>query len=60
MGNTPLIVLTENIGIKDIFSYEDILDHIFDRQVHKLRIKEVASINVLWRNQFFEEATWEA
>ncbi|XP_069143362.1 uncharacterized protein [Solanum lycopersicum] len=28
--------------------------------VRKLRTKEVASVKVLWRNQFFEEATWEA
>ncbi|WMV08552.1 hypothetical protein MTR67_001937 [Solanum verrucosum] len=33
---------------------------ILDRQVRKLRTKEVASIKVLWRNQFVEEATWEA
>ncbi|WMV08782.1 hypothetical protein MTR67_002167 [Solanum verrucosum] len=31
-----------------------------DRQVCKLRTKEVASVKVLWRNQFVEEATWEA
>ncbi|TMW81330.1 hypothetical protein EJD97_010289 [Solanum chilense] len=28
--------------------------------VHPLRTKEVASVNVLWRNQFIEEVTWEA
>ncbi|WMV31122.1 hypothetical protein MTR67_024507 [Solanum verrucosum] len=33
---------------------------ILDRQVRKLRTKEVASVKVLWRNQFVEEATWEA
>ncbi|WMV34223.1 hypothetical protein MTR67_027608 [Solanum verrucosum] len=33
---------------------------ILDRQVRKLRTKEVASCKVLWRNQFVEEATWEA
>ncbi|WMV38355.1 hypothetical protein MTR67_031740 [Solanum verrucosum] len=33
---------------------------ILDRQVRKLRTKEVASVKVLWRNQFIEEATWEA
>ncbi|WMV23978.1 hypothetical protein MTR67_017363 [Solanum verrucosum] len=30
------------------------------RQVRKLRTKEVASVNVLWRNQFVEDDTWEA
>ncbi|WMV40814.1 hypothetical protein MTR67_034199 [Solanum verrucosum] len=33
---------------------------ILDRQIRKLRTKEVASVKVLWRNQFVEEATWEA
>ncbi|KAH0738137.1 hypothetical protein KY290_036842 [Solanum tuberosum] len=33
---------------------------ILDRQVRKLRTKKVASVKVLWRNQFVEEATWEA
>ncbi|WMV50993.1 hypothetical protein MTR67_044378 [Solanum verrucosum] len=33
---------------------------ILDRQVHKLRTKEIASVKVLCRNQFVEEATWEA
>ncbi|WMV53894.1 hypothetical protein MTR67_047279 [Solanum verrucosum] len=33
---------------------------ILDRQVRKLRTKEVASVKVLWMNQFVEEATWEA
>ncbi|WMV55021.1 hypothetical protein MTR67_048406 [Solanum verrucosum] len=30
------------------------------RMVRKLRTKEVASVKVLWRNKFVEEATWEA
>ncbi|WMV14387.1 hypothetical protein MTR67_007772 [Solanum verrucosum] len=55
-----LIIPTEDIGIKDILSYEEIPVQILDRQVRKLRTKEVASVNVLWRNQFVEEATWEA
>ncbi|WMV41916.1 hypothetical protein MTR67_035301 [Solanum verrucosum] len=33
---------------------------ILDRQVRRLRTKDVASVKVLWRNQFVEEATWEA
>ncbi|WMV59272.1 hypothetical protein MTR67_052657 [Solanum verrucosum] len=39
---------------------EEIPVQILDRQVRKLRTKEVASVKVLWRNQFFKEATWEA
>ncbi|WMV37159.1 hypothetical protein MTR67_030544 [Solanum verrucosum] len=43
----------------DSLSYEEIHVPILDRQFRKLRIKEVASAKVLWRNQFVEEATWE-
>ncbi|WMV38478.1 hypothetical protein MTR67_031863 [Solanum verrucosum] len=60
MGNPSLIIPTEDIGIKDSLSYEEIHVQILDRQVCKLRTKEVASVKVLWRNQFVEEATWEA
>ncbi|WMV54847.1 hypothetical protein MTR67_048232 [Solanum verrucosum] len=60
MGNTSLIIPTEDIGIKDSLSYEEIPVQILDHQVRKLRTKEVASVKVLWRNQFVEEATWEA
>ena len=60
LGDPLLIVPTENVGIMDILSYEDILVHILDRQVRKLRTKEVVAIKVLWRNQFFEKVTWEA
>ncbi|WMV07856.1 hypothetical protein MTR67_001241 [Solanum verrucosum] len=41
-------------------SHEEIPVQILDRQVCKLRTKDVASVKVLWRNQFVEEATWEA
>ncbi|KAH0669343.1 hypothetical protein KY285_023504 [Solanum tuberosum] len=60
MGDTSLIIPTEDIRIKDSLSYEEIPVQILDRQVRKLRTKEVASVKVLWRNQFVEEATWEA
>ncbi|WMV30790.1 hypothetical protein MTR67_024175 [Solanum verrucosum] len=59
MGDPSLIIPTEYIGIKDSLSYVEILVQILDRQVRKLRTKEVASVKVLWRNQFFEEATRE-
>ncbi|WMV30306.1 hypothetical protein MTR67_023691 [Solanum verrucosum] len=51
---------TENIGIKDNLSYEEIPIEILDRQVQKLRTKEIASVKVLFQNKFVEEATWEA
>ncbi|WMV25562.1 hypothetical protein MTR67_018947 [Solanum verrucosum] len=60
IDNPSLNIPTKNIGIKDSLSYEEIPIQILDRQVCKLRTKEVASVKVLWRNQFVEEATWEA
>ncbi|WMV50637.1 hypothetical protein MTR67_044022 [Solanum verrucosum] len=57
MGDPSLIIPIEDIGIKDSLSYEEIPIQILDRQVCKLRTKEVASVKVLWRNQFVEEAT---
>ncbi|WMV49808.1 hypothetical protein MTR67_043193 [Solanum verrucosum] len=60
MGDSSLIIPTKNIGIKDSLSYEEIPVQILDRQARKLRTKEVASVKVLWRNQFVEEDTWEA
>ncbi|WMV49899.1 hypothetical protein MTR67_043284, partial [Solanum verrucosum] len=60
MGDPSLMIPTKGIGIKDSLSYEEIPIQILDRQVCKLRTKEVASVKVIWRNQFVEEATWEA
>ncbi|WMV33558.1 hypothetical protein MTR67_026943 [Solanum verrucosum] len=47
MGNPSLIIPTEDIGIKDSLSYEEIPVQILDCQVRKLRTKEVASVKVL-------------
>jgi len=38
---------TESISIKDNLSYEEVPVQILDRQVHKLRMNEVASVKVL-------------
>ncbi|WMV08493.1 hypothetical protein MTR67_001878 [Solanum verrucosum] len=60
MGDPSLIITIEYIVIKDNLSYEEIPAHILDRQVRKLRTKEVASVKLLWGNQFVEEDTWES
>ena len=59
MDNPSLIIQPENVRIKDNLSYEEVPVHILDRQVRKLRTKEVASVKILWRNQFVKEATWK-
>ena len=60
MVDPSLIIPTEDMVIMDILSYEEISIQLLDRQVHKLTTNEVASVKVLWRNQFVEEVTWEA
>ncbi|WMV46917.1 hypothetical protein MTR67_040302 [Solanum verrucosum] len=44
MRDLSLIIPTEDIGIKDSLSYEEIPVQIVDCQVHKLTTKEVASV----------------
>ena len=40
-------------------SYEEEPTAILDREVQKLRSREIASIKVQWKNRPVEEATWE-
>ena len=60
VGDSASIVALESVAVKDNISYEDVPVDIFDRQVRRLRNKEVSSVKVLWRSQFVEGATWEA
>ncbi|WMV24191.1 hypothetical protein MTR67_017576, partial [Solanum verrucosum] len=60
IGDLTSIVPLESLSIKESLSYEEVLVEIFDRQVRKLRNKEVASVKVLWRNQMVEGSTGEA
>ncbi|XP_070045415.1 uncharacterized protein [Nicotiana tomentosiformis] len=50
VGDSALIVLVETIEVNEELTYEEIPVAILDRQVRKLRNKEIASINMLWRN----------
>jgi len=60
VGDPSTIVPIEAIEVNEELSYEEIPVAILDRQVRKLRNKEVASVKVLWQSQQVEEATWEA
>ncbi|WMV58650.1 hypothetical protein MTR67_052035 [Solanum verrucosum] len=60
VGDPASIVPLESVAVKDSLSYKDVPVEILDRQVRKLRNKEVASFKVLWRSQCVEGATWEA
>ena len=51
MGDPASIMPLESVAVKDSLSYEDVPIEILDRQVRRLRNKEVASVKVLWRTQ---------
>ena len=44
------ILPIEGLRVDENLSYEEFPVEILDRQVKKLRNKEVASVKVLWRN----------
>ncbi|KAK4733865.1 hypothetical protein R3W88_008126 [Solanum pinnatisectum] len=60
VGDPTSIIPLEGLGVDANLSYEEVSVEILDRQVRKLRNKEVASVKVLWRNHLVESATWEA
>ena len=51
VGDPASIVPLQSVGVKDSLSYEDLPVKILDRQVRRLRNKEVASVKILWRSQ---------
>jgi len=60
IGDPSHITPTEDVQVMKDLTYEEIPISILDRKVKKLRSKEIASVNVLWRNQQVEEITSEA
>ncbi|CAN4106288.1 unnamed protein product [Withania somnifera] len=60
IGDPSHITPIEDVQVTEDLTYEEVPIAILDRQVKKLRNKEVASVKVLWRNQQVEEVTWEA
>ncbi|KAK4736684.1 hypothetical protein R3W88_000381 [Solanum pinnatisectum] len=59
VGDPSRVVPVEDVHITEELSYEESPIAILDRQVCKLRTKEVTSVKVLWRNKNREEVTWE-
>ena len=49
VGDPESIFPIEGLGVKDNLSYEELSVQIFNRQVKKLRNKEVVSVKVLWK-----------
>ena len=50
IGDRVSIRSIEGLGVNEDLSYEEVPVEILERQVKKLRNKEVASVKVLWRN----------
>ncbi len=49
----------EPVEIHEDLSLEEKPVRILDYKIKTLRNKEIPLVKVLWRNQTFEEATWE-
>ena len=50
----------DSILLDENFSYEVEPVAFLDREVRKLRSREIASIKVQWKNLPVEESTWES
>lgn len=60
LGDPASILTFKGLGVNENLSYEEVLDEILFLKVKQLRKKEVATINVLWRNHLVEGETWKA
>ncbi|WMV30080.1 hypothetical protein MTR67_023465 [Solanum verrucosum] len=60
IGDPLSILPLEGLWVNENLYYEEVPVEILDRQVKKLRNKEVSPVKVLWRNHLVEGATWEA
>ena len=60
VGDPSSIVPLKSVALKDSISDDDVPVDILDLQVRRLRNKDVALVNVLWRSHSVEGATWEA
>ena len=59
-GDGKYIIRWDSILLDDNLSYEEEPIAILDREVRKLRSKEIASIKVQWKDRPVEESTWES
>ncbi|XP_075109217.1 uncharacterized protein LOC142181004 [Nicotiana tabacum] len=59
ISNSSHMLEAPTIPLDEKLSYEEELISFVDRQVRKLRSKEIVFLKVLWRNNTVEEPTWE-
>ena len=58
-GDGNYIICWDSVLLDENFSNEEEPVAILDREVRKLRLREIASIKVQWKNWPVEESTWE-
>ncbi|XP_069145951.1 uncharacterized protein [Solanum lycopersicum] len=58
-GDGNYIIRSDLVLLDENLSYEEEPVAILDREVRKLRSREIASIKVQWKNRPVEEPTWE-
>ncbi|XP_069152740.1 uncharacterized protein [Solanum lycopersicum] len=56
LGDPASILIVEGLGVYEDLSYEEVPVEIFDRQVKRLRNKEIATLKALLRNHLVEGA----
>ena len=58
-GDGNQIIRWDSVRLDENLSDEEEPVAILDREVRKLRSREIASIKMQWKNRPIEEATWE-
>ena len=58
-GDGNYIIRWDSILLDENVSYKEEPVVILDREIRKLRSREIASIKVQWKNRPVEESTWE-
>ena len=58
-GDGNYIINWDSVLLDENLSYEEEHVAILDREVRKLRSREIESIKVQWKNRPVEESTWE-
>ena len=58
-GDGDYIIRWDSVLLDENLSYEEEPVAILDREVRRLRSREIASIKVQWKNRPVEESTWE-
>ena len=58
-GDGNYIIRWDSVLLDENLSYEEEPVAILEREIRKLRSREIASIKVQWKNRPVEEATWE-